>query len=54
MNSRPKRESPRFTVIVNPAWAEKKRREAQRQAEIKKFIAACEALYRKNTGGRGQ
>ena len=52
MDNRPKRETQRLTVIVNPAWAEKKRREARRQAEIQKFIAACEALYRKNAGGR--
>ena len=51
MDNRTLREKPRFTVIVNPAWAEKKRREARRQAEIQKFIAACEALYRKNAGG---
>lgn len=51
MDNRTQRETQRLTVIVNPAWAEKKRREVRRQAEIQKFIAACEALYRKNAGG---
>ena len=48
MNKRFQKEPPRFTVILGGRMAEKHREEQVRQAELQKFIAACEKLYEKN------
>ena len=42
------RDRPRFTLIVNEQAVKLHREEMQRQAELKQFIKACEALYEKN------
>ena len=48
MNERSQREKPRLTLIVGRRMTEEQREKAKRQAELKKFIAACEQLYEKN------
>ena len=48
MNERSRREKPRLTLIIGGRMAEKQPEEAWRQAELKKFVAACERLYEKN------
>lgn len=47
MNDRAKARQ-RFTLIVNEQAVKLHREEMQRQAELKQFIKACEALYEKN------
>lgn len=39
---------PRFTLIAGGKAVKLHREEMQRQAELAKFIKACEALYEKN------
>ena len=47
-------QKPRFTLLVNPRMIEKRRKEAQRQADLRKFIAACERLYEKKQAQQGK
>ena len=42
------RDKSHFTLIVNEQAVKLHREEMQRQAELAKFIKACEALYEKN------
>ena len=46
MNKQPP-DKPRFSVFIGGRMAEERREEA-RQAELQKFIAACEKLYEKH------
>ena len=47
MNKQPAK-NPRFTLIVNGQKEREYREEQKRQAELKAFVNACEALYEKN------